>query len=624
MLPSSRKKKKSVRKAHRRLVGLLAVAAILLAVLNAAVILAPSHSVLATVSENVEGWAWSATGGWLSMNDINPGSGGGAYGVNVDPGTKVMNGFAWSDNQGWVCFGSSCGGVTPAGAAAYANLDGANNVRGWMQIMNLGNPDGWASLNCADTGGGGSCGVSNYKVSLNPGTGQFSGFAWHGLGGGSGWGWIDFSGVKIAAGAEATLPKCHDGIDNNLNGQVDCWDNACKQQPALNCPANEATQCGLIGQVNCCYNGVDDDNDFAADCADGDCAGQACGAGCQCSGGVKKETACADGADNDGDGQRDCADPDCAFDPACASEICDNLVDDDGDGKKDCADPDCSGFPACTPAWLKSQYGNVYSKLGISGNPPPVGQSNSTYCLTSGGTVQNFTSQTGCVEANKEPLNLPSGGSGYVSNLGRLDVNGILQGRYGTVVPITTDAGVPAVMDGKVYVYDRDAQGGACPAGEDFVLNARIFGNANGSAARGNGLLVVKGCNLRISGDLSYQAAGVSQYLRNLASFGVLVLAKYSGGLPVAGGDININPGVRQIVGLYFGERTIRTGTTGGLDVQLKAYGALVGRDIQLQRRYGSLTEAAEDVIFDGRGVVNPPPGTQDVTKSLPSLKDTF
>jgi len=556
------------------------------------------------------------------MNDTNVGSGGGSYGVTINPATKIVTGYAWSSNQGWVCFGSSCAGTTPAGGGATASIDGSNKLRGWAKFINLTDPDGWISLNCLDNGVG--CGASNYGPIENLTTGVFSGYAWHGLAGGLGWGWIDFSAVRIN---EGTLDRCHDAVDNNVNGAIDCADDACKQQPALLCPAIE-TQCNLISHVNCCYDGDDDDNDALVDCADvADCEGQSCGGGCACSAGLKKETSCADAADNDVDALTDCNDPDCSTYIGCVPEDCGNGVDDNVNGLIDCDDPLCSGFPACTPAWLKSQYGNVYSKLGISGNPPPVGQTNATYCLTSAGTVTNFTSQEGCIEAGQPaPLNLPSGGSGYVSNLGRLDITGILAGRYGAVVPIASEAGLPVsgVLDGKVYVYDKDDQGGVCPSGTDFVLNAKTFNNAIGANARGNGLLVVKGCNLRISGTLSYQPTGVSQYLRNLASFGVLVLCKYSSGVCVSGGDINIDPTVGQIVGLYFGERTIRTGTTGAVDIQLKAYGALVGREVLLQRRYGHPTEPAEDVIFDGRGVVNPPPGSQDITKSLPSLRDTF
>ncbi len=51
---------------------------------------------------------------------------------------------------------------------------------------------------------------------------------------------------------------------------------------------------------------------------------------------------CSDGVDDDGDGLADCADGDCDFDTSCIVEICGNGIDDDGDGLVDCADGDCS------------------------------------------------------------------------------------------------------------------------------------------------------------------------------------------------------------------------------------------------------------------------------------------
>lgn len=60
-----------------------------------------------------------------------------------------------------------------------------------------------------------------------------------------------------------------------------------------------------------CANGIDDDGDGKIDCADSDCNAKACGTGCTCAGGAKKETRCNDGVDNDGDGKVDCADSDC-------------------------------------------------------------------------------------------------------------------------------------------------------------------------------------------------------------------------------------------------------------------------------------------------------------------------
>lgn len=579
------------KRVHGHIVSLFAIAALFLTVLNVAVLLIPSEQARATSSENLEGWVWSDTGGWLSMNDTNAGAGGGTYGVNVNPTSKVVTGFGWSDNQGWMCFGSSCtvsacanGANTPAGSAPAASVDGSNRLRGWGMFCNLGTSSGWVSLNCLDTSPS-SCGTSNYGPTFNFTAGTSTGFAWHGATGGVGWGWMDFSAV-VVGNAEGDLFTCHDALDNDVDGDTDCDDNGCFQVEAYQCPAEE-TQCGWIDAVNCCSNSSDDD----------------------------------------GDGDIDCDDSDCSSDAVCIPEICDNEIDDgDVDTDVDCDDSECSGFAACTPAWIQSQFGNIYAQQGIGGNAPPPGYNSATYCISSAGSVSNFTSEQGCIESSSVPLSLPSGGNGYVSNIGRLDVAGILAGRYGQVFAIDDDGDLPTDLAGRVYVYDRDAHGGNCPSGENFVLNAKMFNNATGPNARGSGLLVVKGCDLLISGDISYQSTGVSQYLRNLASFGAVIIAKYSGGVPVSGGNVYINPAVDDVVGLYFGEQSIHTGSTGGTftDVQLRIYGALVGRDIQLERRYGSPTAPAEQVIFDGRGVVNPPPGTQDITRSLPTLRDTY
>jgi len=102
-----------------------------------------------------------------------------------------------------------------------------------------------------------------------------------------------------------------------------------------------------------CANGVDDDGDGKADCADPDCAGEAA-----CMHAVEN---CTNGTDDDGDGQVDCADSDCASTPACTptAENCTNGTDDDGDGQADCADSDCASDPSCATASCSasSSYG---------------------------------------------------------------------------------------------------------------------------------------------------------------------------------------------------------------------------------------------------------------------------
>jgi hypothetical protein len=117
---------------------------------------------------------------------------------------------------------------------------------------------------------------------------------------------------------------------------------------------------GVRGQFEGdCANGVDDDGDGYADCADADCYGTA----------TCPEIACSDGKDNDGDGLIDCADPDCFGESGCTVEkLCNDGKDNDADCLVDGADPDCRGdiiayVPSVSPETLRD--GPVYGPDGI-------------------------------------------------------------------------------------------------------------------------------------------------------------------------------------------------------------------------------------------------------------------
>ena len=161
-----------------------------------------------------------------------------------------------------------------------------------------------------------------------------------------------------------------DGVDNDCDGAVDegctCDYNnqsagVCEDQTRTSdgtCPEPDAYE----EPEDTCSDNLDNDCDGDTDCADGDCAGQACGtgSGASCQGGNCVEQQCGDGIDNDQDGQTDCADPDCGGETcgtgsgaicqggSCVEQECNDGVDNDGDGKADCADPDCDG-QSCGP-----------------------------------------------------------------------------------------------------------------------------------------------------------------------------------------------------------------------------------------------------------------------------------
>jgi YD repeat-containing protein len=146
---------------------------------------------------------------------------------------------------------------------------------------------------------------------------------------------------------------CRDGVDNDSNGVADCADPACAGE--ISCLAeycSNYTDDDGDGFVDCddyecwdsthcklenCIDTVDNDADGNIDCLDADCDGVP-----PCAVEV-----CSDRLDNDGDGLSDCADQQCAGSSHCGSEVCTNRFDDDGDGRVDCRDDECSSGPDC-------------------------------------------------------------------------------------------------------------------------------------------------------------------------------------------------------------------------------------------------------------------------------------
>ena len=117
---------------------------------------------------------------------------------------------------------------------------------------------------------------------------------------------------------------CVDSIDNDGDGNADCFDDDCDRHPACLSESN-------------CSDGLDDDMDSLIDCADVDC---------MVLGACPGEVECADGIDNDRDGDIDCRDANCWGGPDCQIEVdCDDRIDNDLDGYMDEYDADCGPLP---------------------------------------------------------------------------------------------------------------------------------------------------------------------------------------------------------------------------------------------------------------------------------------
>lgn len=295
----------------------------------------------------------------------------------------------------------------------------------------------------------------------------------------------------------------------------------------------------------------------------------------------------------------DCQPPGAPLSGTCSMDwgVCDGPAADEGSccfANADCVSNKCT---ALVQPFIETLSGQIYAGGEIrAGEESPI--YNATYCLQSDGTITNFTSQAGCRLAGAEPLQIPVKEKGYLGSFGLIDVNGILGGKYGA---LQTAASPPSNLDGKIYYY---------PTG--LTIGSDIVFNNSAGAARANGLVVVKG-TLTINGDLSYQDRNESD-LKHLASIGWIVLKNDDG----SGGNVVIGGDVTSVVGAFFAENSIDTGTS---DAQLTATGMFVARNFAFNREYASRTAGSERVTFDARVILNPPPGLTDVTRSLPGFR---
>lgn len=96
------------------------------------------------------------------------------FGASAVTNIDSINSNAWSENAGWIEFGTTPGNVVVSDT----------ELTGYAHGSNI----GWISLNCSNTN---SCNSNPYGVK-NDGKGNLSGYAW-----GENVGWINFDGVSI-------------------------------------------------------------------------------------------------------------------------------------------------------------------------------------------------------------------------------------------------------------------------------------------------------------------------------------------------------------------------------------------------------------------------------------------
>ena len=143
----------------------------------------------ASSSDNLSGYAWSETIGWISFNCTNSGSCGTSnYGVTVAP-SGALSGYAWSENIGWISFNSADTASCPSAPCAATLNSETSIVSGWAKALAGEDPqsggwDGWIHLR------GIAADASSYGVSAN--YCSWGGWAW----GSDVVGWIHFAGTN--------------------------------------------------------------------------------------------------------------------------------------------------------------------------------------------------------------------------------------------------------------------------------------------------------------------------------------------------------------------------------------------------------------------------------------------
>ena len=486
----------------------------------------------ANKNHKINGFAWSENLGWVSLNCYNDGllnkCASSDYGLDYDKASNEVYGFAWSEHGGWLCVGKSClttnQKVAPDGKATTARLMEHGLLAGWASWVVLGN-DGWIKLDGAKVASVGK------KYSCQ-------------------------NCVRLKDEASERCEFCF--ADSHFSGSKEI----CSDCIGCNTKTSVCHQC-----ASCQDFGI------GIDYSRNRLSGWAWNAG----------------------------------EP--------NGV---GLGWLQFASSFTAG--AVHPPYLQTVGGDVYGGGGVGAlnqGVLPDGQFNATYRIESDGSIVHFSST--CVEPGKcntseswmdddSSLTLPKKENEYRGEFGALDLRGLFAGQYGEVKKIASNgAGLANPLTGQVYYLNGDLH-----------LGYQSFKNGTNKLA-GAGTIVVKG-DVYIEGNILYENMPVTT-AHNLASLGWIVLKKDNG----VGGNIYIAANVENVVGNFYAENKIYTGTTGQADTEkgLRIDGLMVARQFEFQRIFSDLEKGgpAELVVYDGRVVANPPPGFTDITKALPNFK---
>lgn len=292
--------------------------------------------------------------------------------------------------------------------------------------------------------------------------------------------------------------------------------------------------------------------------------------------------------------------------------------------------------------YLSTINGDVYAAGGIinpNGDLSPT-QYNATFLIvgnadTGESEFVNFTTAVGedGTLGTYGALNLPNSENEYRSELGRLDFDKLLttderdKNAYNdqvSTLDTIDDLESNLFLDGQVYVL-----GDANEPTDTTVIIDHAMTFLNGTALSstgkdydGSGVFVING-NLEIDANLFYEQSSLVD-VSNLASVAWIVR-----------GNLTIGPNVSQLVGSFFvigdadqSDGVVNNGmvtTEPASASQLVVYGLMMGQGFHFQRTYKGVIgddQPAEFIYYDGRVLVNTPPGLRDFASTLPIFEN--
>ncbi|MBU2229251.1 hypothetical protein KJ810_02480 [Patescibacteria group bacterium] len=551
-------------------------------------------------SSNVSGYAWA--GGYLAGDQLLP-----------DPYENVTTGL------GWISFDT--------GLAHYYTKPAIEGYA-WMGNSDALDPSfdaniGWVSLNCKTGGVSGNdiCATSDYKVFIDNTTGEISGYAWIGESSdGNPIGWINFDPNPYPA-------------DPNYSAKV-----FLEQQTAIDDPYGTYQKGDVVGWARL----VSLKKEGAKGHFENWGWVKMHTSGTEVEYGVSMDTDSGifDGYAWSGGGT------------VCVGAVCyDNSV-----GLGWISFQDYSGVSQLPPTYvapfLETVQGDIYSKVGVGSDEifslptSPLTSElfyNSTFLIQSGGDIERYSSENVTAQdiANywqnyPESFEPPLATNKYSNVMGKLDVDGIAsfepvgsppvnKNKFGTIVE--ESSGDTLIEDlwsdgfsrlqGKVYYIHEG----------DLTINIpMIIDNGNDVTNDvASGTFIVDG-DMFIEKDITYDSLIVGESYAELEDIPSVAW--------IVKGNVYVSPNVAEVVGSFVvvgkeKDGALEAGTgefySGAGDVNLIVNGLVVAHELFLQRSGIGTVEniqASESIFYDGRIIINTPPGVGDFAKALPVVRE--